>query len=109
MFYVQLLQPKVPKVQKDSQVISVLHFWDLLPKKAALKTLMKLTLGVNFINILRTNFSYKCCFGSFFYINVTRGKLPKQRLYKKFMSKMLMKLTLGATICNFLTINEKQC
>ncbi len=33
--------------------------------------------GVNFINILRTHFSYEHCFGSFFYVNVTREKLQK--------------------------------
>ncbi len=52
--------------------------------------------GVNFINILRT---YFCRFGSFFYINVTREKLPKQRLYEKFVRKMLMKLT-PCVICD---------
>ncbi len=51
--------------------------------------------GVNFINILRTNFSYEHCFGSFFYVHVTREKLPKQCSYKKFVRKMLMKLTTG--------------
>ncbi len=35
--------------------------------------------GVNFIDILRTNFLYKHRFGSFFYVHVTREKLPKQR------------------------------
>ena len=30
--------------------------------------------GVNFINIIVTNFSYECCFGSFFYVHVTRKK-----------------------------------
>jgi hypothetical protein len=49
-------------------------------------------LGVNFIKILRTNFSYQCCFGSFFYVHVTREKLPKQHSYKKFVGEMLMKL-----------------
>ncbi len=50
--------------------------------------------GVNFIiNILHTNFSYERCFGSFFYIHVTRGKLPKQCLYEKCARKTLMKLT----------------
>jgi len=49
--------------------------------------------GVNFINILRTNFSCKCRFGSFFYVHVTRKKLPKESSYKKFRRKMLMKLT----------------
>ncbi len=34
-------------------------------------------------------------FGSFFYVHVTREKLPKRRLYKKFVHKMLMKLTKG--------------
>jgi len=29
---------------------------------------------VNFINVIRTNFSYECPFGSFFYIQVTRKK-----------------------------------
>jgi len=51
--------------------------------------------GVNFINILLTNFSNERCFGSFFYVHVTRKKLTKQRLYKKFVCKMLMKLTEG--------------
>ncbi len=51
--------------------------------------------GVNFINILHTNFSYKDRFSSFFYVHVTRGKLQKQCLYKKIVHKMLMKLTKG--------------
>jgi len=48
---------------------------------------------VNLINILRTNFSYEHHFGSFFYVLVTREKLPKQRSYKKCAHKILMKLT----------------
>jgi len=52
-------------------------------------------LGVNFINILRTNFLYERLFGSFFYVHVTREKLPKQHLDKKFLIKMLMKLAIG--------------
>jgi len=48
---------------------------------------------VNFINIKRTNFSYKLHFGSFYYLHVTRKKLPKQCLYKKFARITLMKLT----------------
>jgi len=39
--------------------------------------------GVNFINILRTNFSYEYHFGSFFYVHVTREKLLKQHSYIK--------------------------
>jgi len=38
-------------------------------------------------------FLYKHWFGSFFYVHVTRGKLPKQCSYEKFVCKMLMKLT----------------
>jgi len=49
--------------------------------------------AVNFINILRTNFSYQSLFGSFFYLHVTREKLLKRRSYEKFACKMLVKLT----------------
>ncbi len=49
--------------------------------------------GVNFINVLGTNFSYERHFGSLFYVLVTREKLPKQISYKKFSNKTLMKLT----------------
>jgi len=53
------------------------------------------SLGVNFINILHTIFLYERQFGSFFYVHVTREKLPKQRLFEKFVRKMLMKLIIG--------------
>jgi len=43
---------------------------------------------VNFINILRTNFLYECRFGSFFYVHVTREKLPKRCSYEKFACKI---------------------
>jgi len=33
--------------------------------------------GVNFINILGANSLYELHFGSFFYVHVTREKLPK--------------------------------
>ncbi len=33
---------------------------------------------VNFINVLRANFTYKSLFGSFFYLHVTREKLLKR-------------------------------
>ncbi len=56
----------------------------------------KSQLGVNFIKILRKNFSYKCRFGSFFYVHVTRNKLPIKLSNEKFVrSKMLTKLTPG--------------
>ncbi len=47
----------------------------------------------HFIDILRMNFLYECHFSSFFYVHVTREKLPKRRSYVKFTRKMLMKLT----------------
>jgi len=73
--------------------------------KAARKTLVKLTPGVNFINIIHTNFLYKCHFGSFLYLHVTREELPKQCSYKKFVRKMLMKLTTGAILPNLFIPN----
>jgi len=39
--------------------------------------------GVNFINILRTNFLYKRCFGSFFYVHVIREKAAKTMFVQK--------------------------
>ncbi len=44
--------------------------------------------GVNFFNVNRSNFLYQCHFGSFYYIHVTREKLVKQHLYKKFVCKI---------------------
>ncbi len=57
--------------------------------------------GVNFINILFTNFLYERHFSSFFYVHLTREKLPKQNSYKIFLHKMLRKFT---TIVNFINI-----
>ncbi len=52
--------------------------------------------SVDQVNVnLRTNFLYIRRFGSFFFVHVTIEKLPKQRLYEKFVCKMLMKLTTG--------------
>jgi len=48
------------------------------------------TSSVNFINILRTNFSYERCFGSFFLVTCT---LCVQRSYEKCARITLMKLT----------------
>jgi len=48
--------------------------------------------GVNFINILSTNFSYECHFGSFFssymYVMCTWKKLLKRRSYEKCAYKV---------------------
>jgi len=46
--------------------------------------------AVNFINILRTNFSYE---RHFFHESVTREKLPKGRSYEKCTRLTLMELT----------------
>jgi len=40
-------------------------------------------------------FLYERHFGSFYYVHVTRKKLPKQHLYKKIACLKLMKLTVG--------------
>ncbi len=56
--------------------------------------------GVNFINILHTNFSYEYVVLAAFstYVHVIREKLPKGRLYKKIVCLMLMKLTPGGPL-----------
>jgi hypothetical protein len=68
---------------------------DIRTKKARKKTLMKLTAGVNFINILRTRFLYKIFVPKIIKPNVTREKLLKRLTYKKLASKMLMKFNAG--------------
>jgi len=50
-----------------------------------------------FINVKRTIFLYERHFSSFYYVHVTRKKLPKWRWYKKFARLTLMKLTPGFT------------
>jgi len=58
MFYLQLLLVKIPKAQNNSQVINVFFFLLLGSAciKAAIKMLVKLTLSVNFTNILQPAF-----------------------------------------------------
>ncbi len=49
---------------------------------------------VNFINVIRKRFSYKCCcVCNFFLFTCTQKKLPKRHSYEKFVCRMLMKLT----------------
>jgi len=55
--------------------------------------MMKLTPGVNFINILHAHFCTDVLCSTFFYLHVTREKLNKTLLYEKGARKMLMKLT----------------
>jgi len=82
----------VPKIFKPKTQLCHFLGRNFGPKHTC-KMLLKLTPGVNFINILHTNFSYKRRFGCFFYVHVTKEKLLKQRLYKKIVRRMLMKLT----------------
>jgi len=42
--------------------------------------------GVNFINVKGTNFSYEHCFGSFYYVHVTRKKAAKTTFIRKICS-----------------------
>ncbi len=62
--------------------------------------------GINFINVLRAHFLYKSASSSFFfYLHVTREKLPKRLSYEKGVRKMLMKLTSGINFTNILSLN----
>jgi len=42
--------------------------------------------GVNVINVKSTNFLYECRFGSFYYVHLTRKKLPKPTFIQKFFA-----------------------
>jgi len=75
----------------------------------------KLSCG-QFYQRLPMNFTNVSLSGSFFYLHVTREKLPKRRSYKKCVRKTLMKLTPDmssvsleyAADTNFSTMNEKK-
>jgi len=54
---------------------------------------MKMTIGVNFINILRAAFAPNSFGKKLQSQTVTREKLPKTLSYRKGTHKMLMKLT----------------
>ncbi len=89
--------------QKDRRILNVffmVRFFSIFCYFKAWKKCQnfRLSWDVNFINILRTNFSYEHCFGSLFYIHATREKLLKQCLYKKCIRKILMKLTGGSSL-----------
>jgi hypothetical protein len=57
-----------------------------------------------YAHILRT----KVLCEAFFYLHVTREKLPKKLLYKKGTHKMLMKLTPGADPIKLFFFNNKE-
>jgi len=44
-------------------------------------------------------FCMKVLFAAFFYLHVTREKLPKRLSYEKGAHKMLLKLTTGGNLC----------
>jgi len=62
--------------------------------------LMKLTLSINFINILRATFFANILAQKISKLNIIREKQLNLLLYKKRAAKMLMKLTLSI---NFIT------
>ncbi len=70
--------------------------------KFAHKTLMKLTTGVNFINILLAPFLYESLYDTFLQLHVSGKRLHKALLYEKCAHKMLMKLTTEGKI----TLNQ---
>jgi len=57
-FFKQLLHSQIPKLQKNKVKLSVFFLVSgYLCTKAACKMLMKLTTGINFINILQAAFT----------------------------------------------------
>jgi hypothetical protein len=102
-FYAQLLNTKIPKLQKIQSVVS--PFCLLLGsshEKAGHRTLMKLTPGFNFINVLLSAFaqtgpkSVKKAVKSFSHFEFL-GSTPV-----KAARKMLMTLTPGVNFINVL-------
>ena len=60
------------------------------------------TAGLNFINIIFARFLYERCFGSFFYVHVTRKSCQNRRSNEKHLRITLMKLTPGLNFTNIL-------
>ncbi len=72
---------QIPKVEKTDNLTVFSSLLGSAPAKAAHKMLMKLTLGVNFINVICTIFSYE---RRFFYLQVTReNNVCTKNLYLK--------------------------
>ncbi len=61
--------------------------------------LMKLTIGVNIINIFSCAFFVRTSFLAAFLVTF---QIDAKNLYKKCVQKMLMKLTIGVNIINIL-------
>jgi hypothetical protein len=78
------------KRNKYSQTVSLFGAFGICTSKSWRKILVKLTPGVNFINILHVHFSYKSAWGSFSLVIFWQQKALS---YKKCAQKMLMKLT----------------
>ncbi len=89
MFYTRVFRqcPFAKKSQSWSIIREKLQNL-LLYKKRARKMLVKLTLGVNFINIIRTNFLYEYRFSSYVLALLKNS-------YENRACIMLMKLTIG--------------
>ncbi len=99
-FYDQLLEAQIPKAQKrESSCQSFLRFRDMrAARKAAHGTLIKLTPGVNFINVKRAHFLYKHLFSSYV---LALNKL----WYEKFVHKNIDEIDTWCTKeCDPLTI-----
>jgi len=77
--------------------------WKEIGTKAARKMLVKLTQGVNFINILCPHFAPIFWNQKITRLNVTRKKLLNLLLYTKFALKILMKLT---QVANFINVKR---
>jgi len=87
MFYVQIFR---------TNVVFSTYFLALLKnsyEKCARKTLMKLTPGVNFINILQAHFLYESELSSFSLVTFCCVIFLGQNIGAKCARKMLMKLT----------------
>ncbi len=89
---------KLSIAYKRAEMAYVLKWLD---QSAAYQSIFKTVWysGVNFINILRTNFSYERCFGSFFLVTCTYmyvEKAAETTFVKKCALIMLMKLTVGS-------------
>jgi len=83
MFYEQLLCAKILECKKCSLVVSLFALLRSACIKAACKTMMKLTLAINFINILCANFFVQKCYAKLFFCYISALWLFGKRISAK--------------------------
>jgi hypothetical protein len=110
-FYIQIFQISRTNFVSAAFSSYVLALAKNSDEKLVQKTLMKLTAGVNFINVLSAPYSYESILGSFSLVTVKFEIFWRKNIGAKDAQKMLMKLNTGHFIIikNQFYVDMKRC